>query len=572
MIRFSGALVGILICVCAPAAGQDSTSQAEAGPVVHQLRVIGARNLTPDAVREAARVRIDEPLPVPVERVDELAAGVIRHYRDEGYTYANVTASFDSASGELSFDIDEGVIDGVEFTGVDDRLKRQFAEEFALQAGDVFNRGRARQALEVLLRPTRGAVRPARVIPQGATVHDSREVEAAGSVHERNGNFDLVERNGQRILIVGLYEPSGRFKLVPDLGDREDWFTSVDGFVPSLGFGAAVFDHEQFNHSYVSGHLSYKTAAERAGYTLGFERPFFRSRKLYVGGELRDVTASDDQWQVSSLEASLSAIGPRRSIRDYYRERGIQIGAAVRVHPQVEVLAIWRSERQESLPTESDFSFWNGDESFRPNPPARDGRLNALIVGASLDSDGFNRESLEATYRRHQLQSLFGDRLNDPSRSDSSAIWRIDWTTEISAPDAFGGDFDFRRHIINARYRKPLSPHQDFGIRGIGGWSGGAVPPQRLFGIGGIGSVHGYEFKESTGTSIALLNLEYALGWRNGFRVLGFWDSGRTSSESGWLNGVGFGVGLGDFRVDFGYRLDAVPSSLQVVLRFGRTF
>ena len=40
---------------------------------------------------------------------------------------------------------------------------------------------------------------------------------------------------------VDLREPAGRFKLVPDLGDREDWFTPVDGFVPSLGFGAAVF-------------------------------------------------------------------------------------------------------------------------------------------------------------------------------------------------------------------------------------------------------------------------------------------------------------------------------------------
>jgi len=35
---------------------------------------------------------------------------------------------------------------------------------------------------------------------------------------------------------------------------------------------------------------------------------------------------------------------------------------------------------------------------------------------------------------------------------------------------------------------------------------------------------------------------------------------------------VGFGVGIGDVRIDFGYRLDAVPSSLQVLLRFGRTF
>jgi hypothetical protein len=90
--------------------------------------------------------------------------------------------------------------------------------------------------------------------------------------------------------------------------------------------------------------------------------------------------------------------------------------------------------------------------------------------------------------------------------------------------------------------------------------------------VGGVGSVHGYDFKEQTGTSLELLNLEYALGWRNGFKVLGFFDAGRASTDADWLKGVGFGFGLADFRVEFGYRTDAIPSSLQVVWRFSKTF
>src|SRR5262249_28605812 len=148
------------------------------------------------------------------------------------------------------------------------------------------------------------------------------------------------------------------------------------------------------------GHLSYKTASERAGYALGFERPFFGARKLFVGGELYDLTASDDQWQLSSLEASLAAIGPRKSFRDYYRRRGLQVGAHCRPDSRVELLAAWRGERQETLPVKSDFSFWNSDDPFRPNRVAHEGRMNALIVGASVDGAGFERESLEATYRR----------------------------------------------------------------------------------------------------------------------------------------------------------------------------
>jgi hypothetical protein len=46
----------------------------------------------------------------------------------------------------------------------------------------------------------------------------------------------------------------------------------------------------------------------------------------------------------------------------------------------------------------------------------------------------------------------------------------------------------------------------------------------------------------------------------------------RPGADIGWLNGVGFGIGVAGARVDFGYKLDQVPSSLQVTVRLGRTF
>ena len=571
MFRSAAVLAGAWLSVLTPAAlgAQDLPS----APPVRAIHITGAREIASQTIQEALRVRVGEPLVDPPERIGE---SVERQYRDEGYKFARVKASFEASTGDLSLDIDEGTIDEIVFQGIDEKLARTFADEFALRAGDVFNSRRARQALDVLLRQTRGAVSAGRVQPQAFT--DS------GDLSKRRGTFDLIDRNGERVLLVGLREPPGRFKMVPDLGEREDWFSSVDGFVPSLGMGIAVFDHDRFNHAFVAGHLSYKIASERAGYSLGFERPFFTKTKLYVGGELHDLTASDDQWQASSLEASLAAVGPRRTVRDYYRRRGVQINGALRVYPQVELLVAWRGERQEPLPTTSDFSLWNGDEPFPPNPVAVDGRLNALVVGASAASRSFDHESLEATYRRHQLDTLFGERLDDfEGPHDTAPVWRVDWTSEISDPGAFGGDFDFRRHIVSARSRLALSEHQTFGVRAIGGWSEGILPPQRQFGVGGLGSVHGYDFKQQVGDSIALLNLEYELGWRRGLKAIGFFDVGRATlhqtqgplaavPDTPWLKGVGWGIGVGDFRVDFGYQLAEIPSSLRVTVRIGRTF
>jgi len=249
-------------------------------PIVREIRISGAKELSDDVVRRAAGVAVGEPLAEPQSgAADRITESVQRKYRDEGYSFANAHVSFDPSSGVLTIDVNEGTIDGVEFQGVDEKLARRFASEFALRAGDVFNRERAQHALEALLEQTRGAIRPGRLYGDGSTFTPARDMR------RRRGSFDLVDRDGRRILLVGLREPPGRFKMVPDLGEREDWFSAVDGFVPSLGFGAAVFDHDRFNHTYVTGHLSYKVASEHAGYALGFERPFFTAPRLFLGGE-----------------------------------------------------------------------------------------------------------------------------------------------------------------------------------------------------------------------------------------------------------------------------------------------
>jgi hypothetical protein len=76
-----------------------------------------------------------------------------------------------------------------------------------------------------------------------------------------------------------------------------------------------------------------------------------------------------------------------------------------------------------------------------------------------------------------------------------------------------------------------------------------------------------------------LFNAEYRLGSRSpgGARLVGFFDAGRVwdplaGSRDDWLKGIGGGFEIGEFRVEFGYRLDDIPKSLQVLLRFGPTF
>ena len=546
-------LVGVALWMLTPpgraaaSAAQDQNPQPS-GPTIKAINITGLQELDEAAILDAANLRVGDPL---VKSVDDIADEVEREYRDEGFAFAEVTATFDDTKGALTLTIDEGRIDDVEFTGVDADRARTLAEDFAMRAGDVFNRSRAADALRALLRPSRGALSPARRA------------------------FDLVRRNGRRVLVVDVTERAGTFRANLDMGEREDWFTPVDGLVPSLGFAGAVFDQKNFNHAYVAAHVSIGTATGDAGYAIGFERPLFRPVRVFVGGELYDLTATDDRWQMSGTQASLAALMVRDSVRDYYRRRGVQLHAAVQPNAHYEIHFAWRGERHEDLAVNTDFSLWNGDDEFRPNQGAARGKLNAIVLGGTYDSVGFQDDSLAGTYRRHQQDLPFGSSLRHPDAAPDQPVWAVQWTSEISTP-GLGSDFDFHRHILSGRAAFPLSRYEELRARAIGGWSGGQLLPQREFSLGGIGSVHGYGFKEAVGTSMLLFNVEYAVGRLNGPHIVPFFDAGRIARASGeavWMRGVGFGLGLTrELRVDFGYKLDDVPGSLQVVLRLGRTF
>jgi outer membrane translocation and assembly module TamA len=154
---------------------------------------------------------------------------------------------------------------------------------------------------------------------------------------------------------------------------------------------------------------------------------------------------------------------------------------------------------------------------------------------------------------------------------------RVEWRSELS-PEELDQEFDFSRHILNARTWLHTSPSRLVTGRAIAGFSTGTLPPQRVFGLGGIGSVHGYSFKEVVGERMVLLNGEFEQRFgRSGISGLAFIDAGRVTrplagSSDEWLKGVGVGLGVGGTRIEFGWRLDDVPGSLQILFRLEPTW
>jgi hypothetical protein len=540
-------LAGLLLMCPGPLLGEPQNPPAAGQPErpqIHGVRIEGVSVYTANELQQRLRLVPGARLPNPPE---DIARDIERRYVRDGYTFARAQVAIDDA-GVLTIRVDEGHIDDIEFRGVSAEVAARLGTAFPIQIGDLFNRTQAARALEEALSFTHGAIDP-----------------GLGQI------FRMDRDQGRNVLQVFLRTHSTRSGVFVGTQDREDWYSPVDGLAPALGFQSTIFDTKRFNHSYWAGYVSYKFAAERAGYTFGFERPFFADGVLQTGASIHDLTGSDDRWRLSDLEQSLVAFGFRNTFRDYYRRKGFQVHAAVRPFARHEWMVAWRDESHRSLVNETDFGLFRDTHAFRPNQAALEGDLHALLVGYTFDSRGLTEQPPDQRYRRHLVDDFFG------SLSDREQGSRIEWRSEF-APAAFDGDLDFSRHIVNARTWVQMSPRRVFSARVLAGFSDGVLPAQRTFALGGIGSVHGYRFKEVAGERMLLLNGELRQRiWLGGMAGLAFIDAGRVGrplpgSTGEWLTGFGLGAEFGEARVEFGWRMDDIPRSLQVLFRLSRSF
>jgi hypothetical protein len=553
----------LLLASPGAAAAQDTPGAiaAQAQPILKELRLEGATVFTRDDVLFLLRLREGSPLPQPPE---DIAKGLKERYERDGYSEAKVTGALDE--GRLTLTVDEGRIDDIEILGVAPGEAARLLHRLGVKPGDIYNSRVIGRATARLTAASQGA------FAIGQPRRDQPGVDRSESAPDEV----ILDRRGPRsVLVVPLRWRMSRTRSIIG-SEREDLFSPVDGFAPAAGFTSTIFDHTEFNHTFISGYLSYKFARDDPGYAVGLERPLFRGPKLFLGAELHDMTASDDLWRITSLEQTLVSVAFKNSFRDYYRRKGAQIFTVLRAGDHNEIGAMARWDRHQPLANTTDYSFFRDDATYRQNPQVADEHVNALVFGYTFDTRPLTHAGQPATYQRHLKDSLFGSSLRQAPGV------RLEWTSEV-AGHGLKGDATFDRHILNARGYLALSSRTLLSMRGLFGFSNGTLPIEREFAIGGIGSVHGYRFKEASGTAMTLLNAEYRVNLtpirhRDGdaLGVFAFYDAGRVTSplttSSPWLNGVGVGFGAGGVRVEVGFRANAIPRSRQILVRFSPTF
>lgn len=246
-------------------------------------------------------------------------------------------------------------------------------------------------------------------------------------------------------------------------------------------------------------------------------------RNMIAVGAYRRLASANDFADPFTFGSSLSALLFGRDDGYYYRSLGVELTGA----RDDSASGTWRlfAEHDSDARKKTDFSLAKtfGGKGFSDNIDATNGN----VIGLALErhtSHGLNPHGLR-TFGRIALEGA-------------------------------AGDFDYSRAMLEATVSHGLGRRLDGAITVGGGTSGGSVPVQRLWYLGGMQTVRGQRAGAAIGDAYWMTRAELGPSFV-GARPVIFGDLGWAGSRSDWknpgrpLSGVGVGVSFMDGLIRF---------------------
>jgi hypothetical protein len=268
-------------------------------------------------------------------------------------------------------------------------------------------------------------------------------------------------------------------------------------------------------------------------------------RRTIGVGAYRRLVASNDWGDPLGFSSSLSALFFGRDEGFYYRTWGAELTG----HKDYGLVNTWRlfaeQEFDATVQTEFSLAHPSGVKGNLTNIDAVNGKIVGLAVGHhssyGLDPHGFRA------------------------------------LTDIKA-EGGTGTFDYTRGSVQTTLSHGLGHAVDGALTLGGGTSGGQLPTQKQFYLGGVGTVRGQRAGAAIGDSFWMTSAELGTGWP-GFRKIVFGDLGWAGSRANFshpgrpLSGAGVGASFMDglVRIDVAkgiYPEKAIRTNLYVEARF----
>lgn len=314
--------------------------------------------------------------------------------------------------------------------------------------------------------------------------------------------------------------PASDMKKQRQVQDTEDIdlmpildFNRVQGFV--LG-GAVQASTVQAGGGRIYGSLEYGWSNEVWNYQFGAEKSWFDKHKIAIGSEIYKITDTNDTGLLSESESLLSTVLFGEAFSDYFLRKGYKSWLSMKLTPSTRLEVQYNNDEYSPLFKMTDWSLLNPE---LPKPFNR--RIDAGILKSITFSYLFDSRDV----KKHNKRNDF--RLYAVPCQDTKNGWLGNISVEYAGKD-LESDFNYTLYQFNiTRYNRISSDHAfDFRIKGS--LSTEKLPRQKLFYLGGIGTIRGYDFKEFAGDNMLLINLEYSLKISQHIWSLIFLDSGYT--------------------------------------------
>lgn len=238
---------------------------------------------------------------------------------------------------------------------------------------------------------------------------------------------------------------------------------------------------------------SLKWDSENLGHLVTAEVELGGPARLTIGGQLHDVVVPTEHWSLSDSEVGLASFLAQRDFRDYYERHGGEVYAGM-THGDLRLRMRLAQERWGMREARSVLALFSGSHGWRPNPLLDEGRVTMGAVSLRLDTR--NRPqvpwsgwylSLEYEAGRGRLtRATLVPGSDDAPDTDGAVAGPLDGRTE------------WGRALLDVRHYARISPSAQINARLVlGGWlHGDPLPLQRRLGLGGPGSLPGYDFRE----------------------------------------------------------------------------
>ena len=439
-------------------------------PVVftRQIKIDGNRTFPTGFIKEWFQLESSYLAVELVRLKQQLIAGF---YLNRGYEFATVT--YELVNDVLTFNIDEGTLHEIRFTGNTRISREELLSSLNLKTTDT-NAQRDSQTADIYNR----------------ALGQSKVNQLRKQLSETNEHFKSVQdwrvqrEGGKNIMVVEIQEQP----LTKTSGFPIIQFNRVHGLM--LGAGGTLATRLTGKEQ-VFGSISRGFSSKIWNYHGGIEKVFFNLRALKFGASVYKLTDIGSNTSLRPGEISLSAAYYGFALQDYYQRQGTQ-GWITYASSEWNFLRLeFTTEEHDNLSKSTDWSYLNRNRLKRGNSRIDRGRLQSFSLIYAFDT----RDHKSAITRHFHKLSFANER--------TRRGWRGHFGFEIA-----GGDYAFNFYRFELVRYTPLFGSHNLNVRVVGGLSDAPLPRQRLLYLGGT-NLRGYAFNRFAGDNRFLLNLEY---------------------------------------------------------------